>query len=54
MSVTDSAPAVQYGLQTASLSPAGDDGHRTALSWPPTDASLLAGEQAMTPYRCRA
>ncbi len=50
MSVTDSASAVRYGLQTASLSPAGDDTpDRTFVA--PTPASLLAGEQAMVPTK---
>ncbi len=47
MSVTDSSSAAQYGLETASLSAAGDDTpDRTFVA--PTRASLLAGEQAMT------
>jgi len=48
MSVTDSANAARYGLQTASLSRAGDDGpDPTFVS--PTSASLLAGLGAMVP-----
>jgi hypothetical protein len=50
MSVTDSAAAAQYGLQEASLSPAGDDTpDRTFVA--PDAASLLAGEQAMVPSK---
>ena len=45
--VTDSASAARYGLQTASLSAAGDDTNPTFV--PPTSASILAGEQAMKP-----
>jgi hypothetical protein len=45
ISVTDSASAARYGLQTASLSPAGEDTDPTFVA-PDTD-SLLAGEQAM-------
>ncbi len=45
MSVTDSASAARYGLQTASLSPAGEDTDPTFVA--PDSASLLAGEQAM-------
>ncbi len=47
ISVTDSASAARYGLQTASLSPAGDDANPTFVS--PDSADLLAGEQAMAP-----
>jgi hypothetical protein len=48
LSVTDSASAARYGLQTASLSPSGDDTpDRTFVA--PDSASLLAGEQAMVP-----
>jgi hypothetical protein len=48
LSVTDSASAAQYGLQTASLSRDGDDGpNRTFVA--PDEQSLLAGEQAMVP-----
>ncbi|MGO8870974.1 MAG: hypothetical protein ACLQPH_06135 [Acidimicrobiales bacterium] len=47
MSITDSASAARYGLQTASLSRAGDDGSSPAFV-APTSASILAGEQAMT------
>jgi hypothetical protein len=47
MSVTTSPSAAQYGLQTASLSAAGDDSiDRTVVA--PDAQSLLAGEQAMT------
>ena len=50
MSVTDSAAAAQYGLQAASLSPAGEDTpDRTFVA--PDSASLLAGEQAMVPSK---
>ncbi len=48
ISITDSASAAQYGLQTASLSRAGDDaapGRRVFVA-PDTD-SITAGEQAM-------
>lgn len=48
MSITDSADAAQYGLQTAALSRAGDDGSdRTFIS--PDNAGLEAGQQAMVP-----
>lgn len=48
LSITDTASAAQYGLQTASLSRAGDDGpDRTFIA--PDTASLIAGEQAMLP-----
>ena len=47
ISVTDSASAARYGLQTASLSAAGDDTNPTFTA--PTSAGILAGEQAMTP-----
>ena len=47
ISVTDSASAARYGLQTASLSAAGDDADPTFTA--PTSAGILAGEQAMTP-----
>ncbi len=49
MTVTDSASADLYGLQSASLSRSGDDsaaGSRTFVT--PNTASLLAGEQSMT------
>ena len=50
MSVTDSAAAARYGLQAASLSPAGEDTpDRTFVA--PDPASLLAGEQAMVPSK---
>jgi hypothetical protein len=48
LTVTDSASAAQYGLQTASLSRSGDDGPDPTFI-APTTASVLAGEQAMTP-----
>jgi hypothetical protein len=47
ISVTDSASAARYGLQTASLSAAGDDADPTFVA--PTSASILAGEQSMVP-----
>lgn len=47
ISVTDSASAARYGLQTASLSPSGEDSDPTFVA--PDQASLLAGEQAMAP-----
>jgi hypothetical protein len=47
ISLTDAASAARYGLQTASLSAAGDDADPTFVS--PTPASFLAGEQAMVP-----
>ena len=51
ISITDSASAAQYGLQTASLSPSGDDpsnpADRTFVA--PDTASLIAGEQAFVP-----
>lgn len=47
MTITDSASAAQYGLQTASLSQDGDDGtSRTFIA--PDSAGLVAGEGAMT------
>jgi hypothetical protein len=49
MTVTDSASADLYGLQSASLSRSGDDtppGSRVFVT--PDSATLLAGEQAMT------
>jgi hypothetical protein len=48
MSVTDSADAAQYGLQTASLSRAGDDRPNRAFVAPDT-AGIEAGQQAMVP-----
>jgi hypothetical protein len=49
MTVTDSASAALYGLQTASLSPAGDDPTASSPTFvTPTSASILAGEQAMS------
>jgi hypothetical protein len=48
MSITDSASADQYGLQTASLSRSGDDGSDPVFV-APTPADILAGEQAMRP-----
>ncbi len=48
ISITDSASAARYGLQTASLSRAGDDvAQPTFVS--PDAASLLAGEQSDVP-----
>lgn len=50
MTVTDSASASLYGLQSASLSRAGDDapaGQRVFVA--PTTQSILAGEEAMSP-----
>ncbi len=50
MTVTDSASADLYGLQSASLSRSGDDpttGSPTFVT--PTPSTILAGEQAMTP-----
>jgi hypothetical protein len=48
MAVTDSADAALYGLQTAALSPAGDDRPNRAFVAPDT-ASIKAGEQTMVP-----
>jgi hypothetical protein len=48
LSVTDSANATRFGLQTAALSRAGDDGAGREFV-PPTEAGLLAGVNAMTP-----
>lgn len=45
--VTDSASAARYGLQTASLSRAGDDASSPTFV-APDDAGLLAGEASMT------
>ncbi len=45
-SVTDTASAARYGLQTASLSSAGDDGAGRAFV-APDQAGLVAGESAM-------
>jgi hypothetical protein len=47
ISLTDAASAARYGLQTASLSPAGDDTDPTFVN--PTPASFLAAEQNMAP-----
>jgi hypothetical protein len=48
LSITDSADAAEYGLQTASLSRAGDDRpNRTFVA--PDMAGIEAGQQAMTP-----
>jgi hypothetical protein len=47
-SVTDTASAARYGLQTASLSRAGDDGSARSFT-PPDQAGLLAGANAMVP-----
>jgi hypothetical protein len=48
MTITDSASAARYGLQTASLSASGDDGVNPTFV-APNAAGLLAGEQAMKP-----
>jgi hypothetical protein len=48
ISVTDSASAARYGLQTASLSRAGDDSATPAFIAPDAPG-ILAGEQAMVP-----
>jgi hypothetical protein len=47
-SVTDTASAARYGLQTASLSRAGDDGTTRSFT-PPDQTGLLAGVNAMVP-----
>ena len=48
LSLTDTPSAAQYGLQTARLSRAGDDGaDRTFIA--PDDAGLTAGVAAMEP-----
>jgi hypothetical protein len=47
MSITDSASAARYGLQTASLSRAGDDGSSPAFI-ASTSSAILADEQTMT------
>lgn len=47
LSITDSPSAVQFGLQTASLSRAGDDGAGRAFV-APDEAALEAGAAAMT------
>jgi hypothetical protein len=53
MSITDSASAAQYGLQAASLSPAGEDGPNPTFSSPaptfvaPDPSGILNGEKAM-------
>lgn len=48
MSLTDSASAARYGLQTADLSQAADDGpSRQFIS--PDASGVLAGEKSMTP-----
>jgi len=46
ISITDSASAARYGLQTASLSRSGDDTPTPTFVAPDT-AGILAGEQAM-------
>lgn len=52
LSITDSASAAQYGLQTASLSRAGDDTDPASRVFVAPDASgLSAGERAMTPSK---
>jgi hypothetical protein len=48
LSITDSASAARYGLQTASLSRAGDDGSNRAFVAPNTDA-FVKGADAMVP-----
>jgi hypothetical protein len=48
MTITDSASAARYGLQTASLSAAGDDTTNPTFV-APNAAGILAGEQAMKP-----
>jgi hypothetical protein len=48
MTITDSASAARYGIQTASLSAAGDDTTNPAFV-APNAAGILAGEQAMKP-----
>lgn len=48
LSLTDSASAVQYGLQMANLSRAGDNGDDRAFI-APDDDGLLAGYEAMVP-----
>ena len=48
LSITDSASAAQYGLQTASLSRSGDDSPTRAFV-APDQQGLLTGEQAMVP-----
>ncbi|HUA95893.1 MAG TPA: hypothetical protein VMB82_10235 [Acidimicrobiales bacterium] len=48
LSITDSASAAQFGLQTASLSRAGDDGPDPTFV-PADEQSILAGERAMQP-----
>jgi len=48
MTITDSASAARYGLQTASLSASGDDTTDPTFVAPDA-AGLLAGEQAMKP-----
>jgi hypothetical protein len=48
MTITDSASAARYGIQTASLSAAGDD-TTTPTFVAPNAAGILAGEQAMKP-----
>jgi hypothetical protein len=48
MTITDSASAARYGLQTASLSASGDDTTNPTFV-APNAAGILAGEQAMKP-----
>jgi hypothetical protein len=48
MTITDSASAARYGLQTASLSASGDDATNPTFV-APNVAGILAGEQAMKP-----
>lgn len=52
LSITDSASAAQYGLQTASLSRAGDNGPERAFVAPDA-AGLAAGVEAMAPKGSR-
>ena len=49
LSVTDSASAAEYGLQTAGLSRAGDDGASRAFITPNDPNSVLAAVNAMKP-----
>jgi hypothetical protein len=49
LSVTDSASAAQYGLQTAGLSRAGDDGSSRTFITPDDPNSVLAAVNAMKP-----
>jgi hypothetical protein len=49
LSVTDSASAVRYGLQTANLSQAGDDAGTSRSFIAADQAGFLAGQKAMVP-----